>query len=269
MVDLVSVDSIQLDDSVEEPRPTLLCGARASPDGERGRLSRHLIEATNNQPRAASGQSLTGSQPFPSVHSQRMFSKKMSDRDKDPSPIDMRAAQAPSEIEAPMAVKVVSALGGALLTSLLMTPFDVVKTRLQAQLPSSVKCEVNLSPTECPRCSHYIRFNGLQDFPVEKARGDPFIKKLAEKDGSTAAKQVKCRSSHLNVPHYRGTVDAFAKIVRNEGVGALYNGLAPTLVLSLPSTVIYYVLYDELSKKLTVGGLDKDVAAVSSGMGAR
>ena len=162
-----------------------------------------------------------------------------------------------------MSVKVVSALGGALLTSLLMTPFDVVKTRLQAQLPSSVKCEVNLTPTECPRCSHYIRFNGLQDFAVEKARGDPFIKQLAESD------RYACMARHLDIPHYRGTVDAFSKIVRHEGVGALYNGLAPTLVLSLPSTVIYYVLYDDLSKKLAQRGVDTDVAAVSAGMGAR
>lgn len=46
--------------------------------------------------------------------------------------------------------------------------------------------------------------------------------------------------------HFSGTVDAFVKIVRAEGVTSLWSGLSPTLVLALPLTVIYFTSYEQL-----------------------
>lgn len=40
--------------------------------------------------------------------------------------------------------------------------------------------------------------------------------------------------------------DAFIKISRNEGIGSLWSGLGPTLVLAIPATVIYFVCYEQL-----------------------
>lgn len=39
--------------------------------------------------------------------------------------------------------------------------------------------------------------------------------------------------------------DAFVKISRSEGVKSLWSGLAPTLVLALPTTVLYFVAYEQ------------------------
>ncbi|GIZ05312.1 solute carrier family 25 member 39 [Caerostris extrusa] len=38
----------------------------------------------------------------------------------------------------------------------------------------------------------------------------------------------------------------FVKISRYEGVTSLWSGLLPTLLISVPSTVIYFTAYDQL-----------------------
>ncbi|GAB0099337.1 solute carrier family 25 member 40 [Sergentomyia squamirostris] len=108
--------------------------------------------------------------------------------------------------------QMVSACSGALLTSLFMTPLDVVKTRLQAQqkLLLSNKC--------------FLYCNGLMDHLCP-----------------CGTNGVLSRTPHLN-----GTIDAFVKISQGEGVKALWSGLSPTLVLALPTTVIYFVAYEQL-----------------------
>lgn len=40
--------------------------------------------------------------------------------------------------------------------------------------------------------------------------------------------------------------DAFIKIVKTEGVGSLWSGLSPTLVLAVPATVVYFTTYEQL-----------------------
>ncbi|CAH0583139.1 unnamed protein product [Chrysodeixis includens] len=105
-----------------------------------------------------------------------------------------------------------SACSGALITSLFMTPLDVVKIRLQAQQKAmlSNKC--------------YLYCNGLMEHLCPCG------------DSAWIPRRV----------HFHGTMDAFVKIAKLEGVPALWSGLSPTLVLALPCTVIYFVSYDNL-----------------------
>lgn len=51
--------------------------------------------------------------------------------------------------------------------------------------------------------------------------------------------------------HFNGTIDAFTKIIRNEGIRSLWSGLSPTLVMALPSTMVYFTLYDKVRGKLS------------------
>lgn len=62
-------------------------------------------------------------------------------------------------------------------------------------------------------------------------------------------------SFSLNEPSLRfnGTIDAFSKIVKHEGIAKLWRGLSPTLLQSFPSTIIYYVGYDALRDYLSIG----------------
>lgn len=51
-------------------------------------------------------------------------------------------------------------------------------------------------------------------------------------------------------PAYRGTLDALSQVARHEGARGLYRGLGPALANAVPSTVLYYSLYDTLRARL-------------------
>ncbi|XP_050072098.1 probable mitochondrial glutathione transporter SLC25A40 [Anopheles maculipalpis] len=118
--------------------------------------------------------------------------------------------------------QILSSCSGALVTSLFMTPLDVVKTRLQAQ-------QKVLISNKC-----YLYCNGLMDHICPCGPNGPL--------GPTAATKRPL--------HFNGTIDAFTKISRYEGVPSLWSGLGPTLILALPTTVIYFVAYEQFRIRL-------------------
>lgn len=111
--------------------------------------------------------------------------------------------------------QVVAACTGAFITSIFVTPLDVVKIRLQAQQKAmlSNKC--------------FLYCNGLMDHlcPCLNGRGPEWAKANGK---------------------FNGTVDALVKISRNEGIVSLWSGLSPTLVLAVPATIAYFVSYEQL-----------------------
>ncbi|XP_063902407.1 probable mitochondrial glutathione transporter SLC25A40 [Zophobas morio] len=109
--------------------------------------------------------------------------------------------------------QVLASCTGALVTAVLMTPFDVVKTRLQAQQSAGGG---RLIPERCS----YIFCNGLLE-PLSHP----------------------CHHSSVK---FTGTFDAFYKISSTEGVYSLWRGLPPTLLMAIPATVVYFSLYDVL-----------------------
>ncbi|KAK6970300.1 solute carrier family 25 member 40-like X2 [Biomphalaria glabrata] len=98
--------------------------------------------------------------------------------------------------------QMLSSCTGALMTSLLMTPFDVVKIRLQSQAKPS-----NFTKGHC-----FVYCNGLMDHLCSCV------------NGLTHSSEWYKRPSHFN-----GTFDAMIKISRNEGITSLWSGLPPTL----------------------------------------
>ncbi|NXT37924.1 S2539 protein, partial [Pelecanoides urinatrix] len=127
---------------------------------------------------------------------------------------------------------------GAILTSLFVTPLDVVKIRLQAQRtpfskgnPSWGRVGVSghppaVSQRAARKCFLYC--NGLMDHLYVCQNG------------------VGCTAWYKAPTHFTGTLDAFVKITRYEGVRSLWSGLPPTLVMAVPATVIYFTTYDQL-----------------------
>jgi len=116
---------------------------------------------------------------------------------------------------------------GALMVSFFMTPLDVVKIRLQAQ--------ERLYSKKC-----FLYSNGIMDHLCPRTNGDPPPRAL-----HTAAEICDCK--WYNRPRYfNGTLDAIFKISRTEGVKSLWSGLSPTLVLAVPTTMIYFTTYEQL-----------------------
>ena len=114
--------------------------------------------------------------------------------------------------------QVMSSSSGALLTSLLTTPFDVVKVRLQSQQRAAFTAK----PCYLMEC-HCL-------------------------DGVMMC-TITPEGKHIHSPKFRGTFDAFFKIARLEGIASWWKGLSPTLAMAVPATVIYYTGYDQLKVK--------------------
>uniref|UniRef100_A0A3Q3Q3H5 Mitochondrial glutathione transporter SLC25A40 n=3 Tax=Monopterus albus TaxID=43700 RepID=A0A3Q3Q3H5_MONAL len=117
--------------------------------------------------------------------------------------------------------QMVASCSGAILTSLFVTPLDVVKIRLQAQ------------KNPFPKGKCFVYCNGLMDHICVCENGNS-------------------KAWYKTPGHFNGTVDAFVQIVRHEGIKALWSGLPPTLVMAVPATVIYFTCYDQLCAALKV-----------------
>ncbi|KAH8304933.1 hypothetical protein KR018_005585, partial [Drosophila ironensis] len=120
--------------------------------------------------------------------------------------------------------QVLSACAGAMITACFMTPLDVIKTRMQSQQPPSAKC--------------FFYSNGLMDHLF-----------TCGPDGSPDATHDVV--AHRPRPQFTSTRDALLKISRQEGLRTLWSGLGPTLVSALPSTIIYFVAYEQFKARYT------------------
>lgn len=110
--------------------------------------------------------------------------------------------------------QMLSSGSGAVLTSLLTTPFDVVKVRLQSQQRVS-----QLKPCYLMECRCL--------------------------DGVTLC-AITPEGNHVQTVRLKGTFHAFLNIAKMEGVGSWWAGLSPTLIMAVPATIIYFTMYDQL-----------------------
>ncbi|XP_066484622.1 mitochondrial glutathione transporter SLC25A40 isoform X2 [Tiliqua scincoides] len=97
----------------------------------------------------------------------------------------------------------------------------------------------------------FLESDGLTDHicVYENENGKPWPKKLG---------------------HFTGMRDAFVKITQREGVRALWSGLPPSLLVSVPTTVIYFTCYEQLCDALTSKlGDDNDYIPLIAGATAR
>ncbi|XP_067266604.1 mitochondrial glutathione transporter SLC25A40 isoform X2 [Chanodichthys erythropterus] len=135
--------------------------------------------------------------------------------------------------------QMISSCSGAIITSLFVTPLDVVKIRLQAQ------------KNPFPKGKCFVYCNGLMDH-------------ICVCDNGNSKAWYKAPG------HFNGTLDAFIKIIRMEGIRSLWSGLPPTLMMAVPATMIYFTCYDQLCAVLKVRmGDQSDLAPLLSGAIAR
>ncbi|XP_076121760.1 peroxisomal membrane protein PMP34 isoform X1 [Alosa pseudoharengus] len=63
---------------------------------------------------------------------------------------------------------------------------------------------------------------------------------------------AKFRNTDIRPTHYTGIMDAFTQIVQDEGVGALWNGTFPSLLLVL-NPAVQFMIYEGLKRQLGRG----------------
>lgn len=144
--------------------------------------------------------------------------------------------------------RMMSATTGSLLTSIMLTPMDVVRIRLQQQgmLPECV-CEpvLDVRAASTIGSSPNKRNTTLNKIPVSKLQkptssmSQPLKKELFWESSCFA--DLKCNRSALR---FDGTWDAFLKIARNEGSSTLWRGISLTLFMSIPANIVYYTGYE-------------------------
>ncbi|CAF0852688.1 unnamed protein product [Adineta steineri] len=112
--------------------------------------------------------------------------------------------------------QIIASGSGAVLTALFMTPFDVIKVRLQSQTSNAVR--------QSSIKSHQLPTKSVS---------------------STVLSSATCRHymTHQQAHYYTGTIDTLSKIVRAEGFRVLWSGLTPALCVSIPTVVIYFTSY--------------------------
>jgi len=176
------------------------------------------------------------------------------------------------DITAPQ--KMLSAMSGSLLTSLLgtyrlcwgstispefqltstalVTPLDVVRVRLQSQpmqqspltiIHNAAKSSPrsfanlpsNLGVTAC--CREVFFANNTAEFCM----ATPKIG-----DINTSGVNAECAVEETQRRTINSTFDGLRKIARNEGITTLWRGLSPTLVMTVPANIIYFTGYDWL-----------------------
>ncbi|KAL8715945.1 MAG: hypothetical protein Q9220_000612 [cf. Caloplaca sp. 1 TL-2023] len=160
----------------------------------------------------------------------------------------------PGDVEISAGQKMLSAVSGSLLTSLLVTPLDVVRVRLQSQpnapniprptstsIPSFSNLPPNLGVTAC--CREVFWVNNTS--PICLASG-PTLTTSVESLAPSTSVAADCAVDETRRKTYNSTLDGLRKIARNEGLTSLWRGLSPTLVMAIPANVIYFTGYDIL-----------------------
>jgi hypothetical protein len=169
--------------------------------------------------------------------------------------------------------KALAAISSAAVTSLLMTPFDVVKTRIQTQSapdPLFQPLAASRPDATCCQSTKVIKHAGLAckfDPSIERALptsrksmshfakthtvassryGFASVKAMSDAacvypDKQAAAKDLR---QLQNNGRLGGLWDGIIKVGRADGVRGLWRGLTPTLIMTVPSQLTYMTCYD-------------------------
>ncbi|KAE9411051.1 mitochondrial carrier [Gymnopus androsaceus JB14] len=134
--------------------------------------------------------------------------------------------------------KLVGAATGSTMTALTMTPFDVVKTRLQTQRPPS---------------------------------GKPCVRNMSSLARPLAGEELVCvwENGVFRAERVNGFLDAVKHVWKAEGMRGLWKGAGTTLVIGVPSSTSYMLTYDHLLKVVLPPLLPAPVVPLIAGVLAR
>jgi len=188
----------------------------------------------------------------------------------------------PLEITA--AQKMLSATTGSILTSLLMTPLDVVRVRWQSQAftqPSPIAHTISdfskLAGSQIPNAAFRPSNLGVtaccrEVFFATNAEGCIVAAAPRIGSGAITPSAISCAVEETKQRNFNSTLDGLRKIARNEGFTSLWRGLSPTLLMAVPANIIYFTGYDWLrfnTSSPIQQNVKEEYAALVAGAGAR
>ncbi|KAK9455660.1 mitochondrial carrier domain-containing protein [Dipodascopsis uninucleata] len=160
-----------------------------------------------------------------------------------------------SEPEVSLAKRVMAACAGSLVNAMVSTPFDVVRVRLQLQECVTLDKPLDIIESSFPNsCKHTT--GGSTNLGVTACCRDVFSMPssvdycVVSPFDECAVSTASIGRSSNNQRILNGTFQGLAQIARFEGYSALWRGLSPTLVMTIPANVIYFVGYDYLRTKV-------------------
>ncbi|CAH6722214.1 mitochondrial carrier protein Mtm1p [[Candida] jaroonii] len=141
----------------------------------------------------------------------------------------------PIETSLTVSQRMMSASAGSILTAFILTPFDVIRIRMQQQeiLPDSYPCCVDKIKNN--------EINGSSNLTKVPASSFKHIKS-PESDLFWLDKEY-CKSSN-NCSKIDSTFQGFKIIAKNEGIKTLWRGMPLTLIMAVPANVVYFTGYE-------------------------
>ncbi|KAB1219559.1 Mitochondrial carrier protein MTM1 [Morella rubra] len=130
-----------------------------------------------------------------------------------------------SDVNLGFGERALSAAGAAVLSAVLVNPLDVAKTRLQAQA-------AGVTYQGMCRMACFDTNTMLPDRRCSTSSARAVF-------GSEPECSPDCR-------RYKGTLDVFYKVIRQEGFATLWRGTTASLALAVPTVGIYLPCYDVL-----------------------
>lgn len=175
----------------------------------------------------------------------------------------------------PIYAKAIAAATGSTMTALTMTPFDLIKTRLQTQ-PAAAPTPATLFPRP-PLQTKSGPSTGLtsaccRPSPLPCVRN---ISSLAVSYPSHAAfaghsESVVCLwDGTWRSERVRGFWDAVVKVSRAEGVAGLWKGVGTSLTIAVPASTAYMLTYDYLNHSLPAIQIAPLLTPLSAGIASR
>ncbi|TFK30499.1 mitochondrial carrier [Coprinopsis marcescibilis] len=131
----------------------------------------------------------------------------------------------------PFQAKLIAAATGSAVTAVTMTPFDVVKTRLQTQPPHRRPLFPKPPPNTC----------------CQPSNAAPCIRNMSSLARPIAG-DVVCLWDHgvLKTQRVNGFYDAVRHLWKVEGLAGLWKGTGTTLIIGVPASTAYILTYDYL-----------------------
>jgi len=154
----------------------------------------------------------------------------------------------------PHHAKLVAAATGSTLTALTMTPFDVVKTRLQTQPVRPKPLFPQPPPNACCQPANV-----------------PCVRRMSTAALNAAEGELVCVWDHgvFRTERVNGFYDAVKHVWRAEGIPGLWKGAGTTLLIGVPSSTLYMLTYDHLLNETFPSLVPAALVPLTAGVTAR